>query len=163
MSNFQKDLKLGHRYEEIALGFFLGNPAVADVVRPTGLHKAYDFMVKDIAYEVKSDRMATKTGNFCIEWWCGSKPSGISTTEAIYYIYFVIHPDDGHDCYMIPVADIKKIISDKNYHRSIKGGDGYRSIFYLIRSEHFSKYKVYAGVSASDSTPTPTNVETVTV
>ena len=47
----------------------------------------YDFMTSDnLKYEVKTEPTSLKTCNFFIEFLGYNKPSGITTTEADYYI-----------------------------------------------------------------------------
>ena len=100
----------------------------------------YDFICKNTSYEIKADRMAYKTNNVAIEYKCNNKPSGISSTKSKYYIYFIVKPDNTHTAYMIPTDDIKKLIEDKQYHRNIRGGDGYRAQMYLFKINLFNKY-----------------------
>jgi hypothetical protein len=69
-------------------------------------------------YEVKTDLMCGKTGNFALEYECRGKPSGIVTTEADYWIYKL---DDGF--YMISVEGLKNLIDDAKYFRMVSGGD----------------------------------------
>jgi hypothetical protein len=57
---------------------------------------------------VKADEMALKTGNFFIEVVGYGKPSGITTTEANFYII-----SDTEIYYLIDVEILKKVIIDK--------------------------------------------------
>lgn len=69
-------------------------------------------------FEVKTDLMCGRTGNFAIEYECRGKPSGIVTTEADYWIYKL---DDGF--YMTTVEVFKGIIEEEKYFRMVTGGD----------------------------------------
>jgi hypothetical protein len=84
-----------------------------------------------VKYEVKSDRRAYLTGNVAIEISCSNKPSGINTTEANFYAYFIVPPADTPNLYLIPTDCLKELIIDKKYRR-VKGGDGWRSEMVLV-------------------------------
>jgi len=139
---FANDLALGHKYEDIFVEKYLGSPEGLD--RPAGNFSGYDFSHNGVRYEIKCDRRCTATGNFCIEAQCNGVPSGISTTQAHYYGYFVILPDGGYHLYKIPTVEIMQMIVDKKYSKGMKGGDGWRSYFYLFPKELFSQYQVHA-------------------
>lgn len=90
--------------------------------------------------EVKSDRMARKTGNVAIEWSCSKRPSGIQKTKAKYWVYVVI--DTEPEFYKIPVAVLKDLIH-RGEHSDIKtGGDDGMSIMFLFPRHVFSQYKI---------------------
>ena len=136
---FSKDLAFGKKYEQLATEYFNYTEIK---YAPNRMFKPYDFQVlecdKWIKVEVKADKMTKKTGNICIEFKCSNKPSGITTTESNYYIYFVVGTDD---VYKIPTNDIRKIIRNNNFI-TYKGGDNYRSEFYLIPKKYFVNYLV---------------------
>lgn len=70
--------------------------------------------------EVKSDRRALVTGNLYIEVYSRSKPSGISTTDADYWIYKI----DGIDTtIIIPTSRLKELV--KTHYKGLfkHGGD----------------------------------------
>jgi len=70
--------------------------------------------------EVKSDRRALATGNLYIEVYSRSKPSGISTTDADYWIYKI---EGIHTAIIIPVERLKNIVK-KHFNGLYKhGGD----------------------------------------
>ena len=115
-----------------------------------GNFKPYDLIIthksKTYKIEVKSDRQAGKTGNMAIEYECNGKPSGITTTEADYYVYFIIYMDeiqeDGlprEECYKIP---IKKLIKIAKECHNVRGGDGNRSCMYLVHKSLVKKYLI---------------------
>ncbi len=65
----------------------------------------YDFQTDDnLKYEVKTDAMSLKTNNFFIEYYGYKKMSGISTTEANYYII-----NDTNIYYLISVTKLREI------------------------------------------------------
>jgi hypothetical protein len=133
-NTFHRDLEFGKRWEETAIDKLSSENSVIE--RPVGCHKEYDFILDGISYEVKSDKRAYSTGNLCIEYKRASGAlSGISTTTAEYYIYFVVKPGGGYDVYKITVSYIKKLIQQKQYHTVYTNWDG--ATFYLFRSELF--------------------------
>jgi len=54
-----------------------------------------------------------KTGNICIEFWDRGKPSGISTTEADYWVQ-ELRDKDGTVCYLVFPTPVLKKIMDKS-------------------------------------------------
>jgi|TARA_R110000851_G_scaffold109897_3_gene232343 hypothetical protein len=79
----------------------------------------------NITVEVKTDRLAAKTGNLAIEFKYKGKPSGILTTKADEW-FFVVLEEDGSVRYRfnVPTARLKKIAYGR-YKRgdTKKGGD----------------------------------------
>ena len=68
----------------------------------------YDFITSDnITYEVKTEPLSLKTNNFFIEFKGYGKPSGISTTEANYYIF-----SDTINYYLISTNILKQLIKE---------------------------------------------------
>jgi len=136
---FTKDLVFGKKYEEKATEYF--NYDTIEYA-PNKCFKPYDFKTtyKGIhtKVEVKADKQTKDTGNICIEFRCSNKPSGITSTESNYYMYFVVGTDD---VYQVPTDDIRKMIKDNNF-RTYRGGDYGRSEFYLIPKKHFEDYLV---------------------
>jgi hypothetical protein len=63
-----------------------------------------------IKYEIKTDEKSLKTNNIFIEYKSFNKLSGISTTEADYYII-----NHTIDFYLIKTNDILKLIDDNEY------------------------------------------------
>jgi hypothetical protein len=147
---FISDLKFGQKYEQKLLELLpydsythkVGYSKKKDITLD-GFNKNYDLTITkdDITtkYEVKSDRRAINTNNLALEFECRSKPSGIMTTEADIYAYFIIKPVD-EDLYLIPVEDLKQMIKDKKYKRLVNGGDGWLSRMYLISLSDLQQY-----------------------
>jgi len=139
--NFNKDLNFGESYQKELIKILKPNNYRESV----GKFKEYDLVIDDIMpiyYEVKADRWAHKYNSFCIEYECSNKPSGIRTTTADYYAYFVINPNAHYNLYIIPVVDIKEIINKNLYSYVKEGGDRNKSSFYIIRFSIFNQYKV---------------------
>ena len=131
------DLAFGKKYEKIAIGL-LENGEVEEA--PEGVaFSDWDFKHDGVAYEVKSDRHTTRTGNLCIEYEHTNKPSGISITKADYWFYFAV-AGDTYTVYKIPVGVLKDACSRagvRTWHT-----DGGNSRFYLIPVCEFSGYKL---------------------
>jgi|OM-RGC.v1.029334484 hypothetical protein len=91
---FNNDLQYGQKYEEKAIQYFINNGYELKEYIPNKKVLEYDFIIskdnKDYKIEVKCDRLASKTGNIAIEYECSNKPSGISTSQADYYIYYIV-------------------------------------------------------------------------
>jgi len=81
--------------------------------------------------EVKTDRIAHKTGNIFIEYESRGKPSGLATTTANYWIYRLEEIDTG---IIISVKNLKEIcrIFYKNKQYLKTGGDSNTSKGFLI-------------------------------
>lgn len=139
--SFKADLAFGKWYEKKLIEII---PSDSHIIKD-GKFLPYDLELTkgDITskYEVKADRMTIKTGNVAIEYECYDKPSGITTSEADYYAYFVIKNNANvFDLYLIPTATIKELIAQKKYKRSILGGDLNKSRMYLFDIIHFRDY-----------------------
>ena len=96
------------------------------------MFKAWDFRTNVAKYEVKTDRLAYKYGGcrtMFIEFECSGNPSGINATEADYYIYIMVKPNDEYEMFRIPVADLKTACDGCEIK---KGGDGYRARGYIV-------------------------------
>jgi hypothetical protein len=135
---FHSDLELGQSYETKALGYI-----PHDRYRiPKGKFKPFDIEAIHnnvrTTYEVKCDRIAYRTRNFAIEYECNNQPSGIHTTKADYYLYFVLHPTHPPLLYQIPTQLLREAMV---FCPSIRGGDGYRCQMYLIPLERFAAYE----------------------
>jgi hypothetical protein len=139
---FNQDLLLGKKYELMLLDYMDKDEYDEVEFAPIQRFVEWDVKVKrgalEAKYEVKSDRLSAKTGNLCIEYECSGQPSGISTTQANYYAYFVIYASH-HDLYLIPVERIKELIAQGGC-KKLGGGDGYRSRFYLMPKALFAEY-----------------------
>jgi hypothetical protein len=138
-SNFQKALTQGKIYEKKCLEYL----EYTSVIHTEGYFKEYDLTIFQNGYpvtiEVKSDRQAAKTGNMVIEYECSSKGSGITTTTADYWMYFIVFPER-EECYKFPIDDLKTIVKTC---RKVTGGDGMRSKMHLLDKRICQKYRVY--------------------
>lgn len=85
---------------------------------------------KDISIEVKKDRKAFSTGNIFIEVECNSKPSGIMSTQAVYWVHLLPKGDSIVCGYILDVATMKvaipKLIEQRIAREKNWSGDGGR-------------------------------------
>jgi hypothetical protein len=141
---FRKDLAFGKQYEKIAIDLVIKNDNEILESNPDTYCKEFDFKTDKNIYEVKADRLTYKTGNMFIEYECSNKLSGISTTNATYWFYFVILPvsltnyPNNYRVYKIPISALKESITKTT--RTILGGDNYKSKGYLIHESIFKDY-----------------------
>lgn len=92
--------------------------------------------------EVKSEALAYRTGNICIEYSCRGRPSGISVTQSEYYYIYVVKDDMDYRIFKIPVEDIKNLIKDKKYIRDCNGGDDMASKMFLFKIDTIKNYEI---------------------
>ena len=135
-SDFNTDLEFSKRaekYTEIEL-----QKKYPKTKRITGYHKEYDIIVPEVdkTIEVKSDRRTKETGNLFIECESRGKPSGISTTKADVWLYY-IEPKDFKQVKIVRTDVLKKLIKDNKF-RKVKGGDNNTSWGYLIPKDKVS-------------------------
>jgi hypothetical protein len=128
---FGTDLAFGKQYEKLLLDYIEHDSVEFSPACCKGWDLELTYEGMKVKYEVKSDRMACRTGNVAIEIACNSKPSGISSTEANFYAYFIVYPTMSPTLYLIPTDALKELIIDNKYRR-VKGGDGWRSEMVLV-------------------------------
>ena len=101
---FIRDLNENMVYEQISAEKIckLNNTTINHICN----NYRYDFMTNDnICYEVKTDKASLKTNNYFIEFLTfNKKPSGISTSEANYYII-----NDMTNYYLIEINILKSL------------------------------------------------------
>jgi hypothetical protein len=109
-------------------------------------NNAYDIAIikddKKTFIEVKSEKLASKTGNICVEYYCRGKPSGISVTKAEYYFIYVVISDVKYRVFKVPTNDIKEMIKNKLFIRECNGGDNMASKMYLFSIKSLQKYEL---------------------
>jgi len=82
-------------------------------------------------FELKTDRMAHKTGNVYVEFQSRGKDSGIRTSKSDTWIFKIPNGKDQHLFSIhIPLTRLKKLVT-KNY-RVVPGGDSLTSRGYLV-------------------------------
>jgi len=82
-------------------------------------------------FELKTDRMAYKTGNVYVEFQSRGRDSGILTSKSDTWIFKIVSKGDRHLFSIhIPLSRLKKLVS-KDY-RVMPGGDKLTSRGYLV-------------------------------
>ena len=82
-------------------------------------------------FELKTDRMAHKTGNVYVEFQSRGKDSGIRSSKSDTWIFKIVSTGDRHMFSIhIPLSRLKRLVS-KDY-RVVPGGDNLTSRGYLV-------------------------------
>ena len=82
-------------------------------------------------FELKTDRMAQKTGNVYVEFQSRGKDSGIRTSKSDTWIFKIVSKGDRHlFSVQIPLTRLKKLVSTD--YRVVPGGDNLTSRGYLV-------------------------------
>jgi len=136
--SFNSDLSFGRKYEQLATTF-LPNGEMLEEYAPKGVFKGWDFRTNKFTYEVKADRLAHKYGmnTMFIEYECSGIPSGISSTEADYWFYFMVRPNGTSRRFLIPTRELKEACANSP---SKSGGDGWRSKGYIVQVGGFEGF-----------------------
>jgi len=142
ISKFNSCLEQGKKYEVETLKYLDYDTYEFS----QGKCKEWDILIKkdntSKYIEVKSEILAGKTGNLCIEYECNKKPSGIRATIAEYYYCYVLYDTKPYEVYKISTKIIKQMIDDKKYHKDVAGGDGYSARMYLFKKDLFKDYQI---------------------
>ena len=101
--HFKQTLSFGNIYEKKAVCYFEHDNFKIENGKVSSHDIVFTKNNTDIKVEVKSDRLAYRTGNICIEVESNGVLSGISVTEADYWLYFVINPNGENTIYKIPI------------------------------------------------------------
>ena len=90
-------------------------------------------MLQDKRIEVKSERgMWMRTGNIAIEYESYGEPSGIAATESDYWFHNLCIGDEIFATLVFDTKNLKRIIDNLDYKRSVNGGDHNASKMYLL-------------------------------
>ena len=107
ITKFKKDLNYGKKHEKLVIES----------------HKNY---------ELKTDRLACKTGNIFVEFESRKKESGIKTSKADIWIFKIVNKNDKHLFSIeIPLDRLLNRVYNSTY-RIVAGGDNLTSKGYLI-------------------------------
>ena len=83
-------------------------------------------------YELKTDRLACKTGNVFVEFESRKKESGIKTSKADIWIFKIVDKSDKHLFSIeIPLDRLRNKVYNSTY-RIVRGGDNLTSKGYLV-------------------------------
>lgn len=140
--DFKKDLILGVKGERVVKEFLesLGGKFIE-----SNNDNKFDLKFlknnEEITYEIKTDVFCSPTrdtGNICIEYQCRGKASGISVTEAKWFVTYFKH---FNQLWFIRTEDLKKLISENNFRTFSQGGDiNSNTCGYLINRENYKEY-----------------------
>jgi hypothetical protein len=127
---FKSDLDFGLSGEKEMIDILCKDSPDSVVSLPPNIRfKGWDFEIDEVKYEVKTDRMSHKTGNLVVEVECNKKPSGLSTTDADYWIFNL----DKMDKYVIiGIKPLKELIKDT---KKIYGGYRRKSVLHVLPIE----------------------------
>ena len=90
-------------------------------------------MLQNKKIEVKSERdVWQRTGNIAIEYECYGKPSGINATESDYWFHNLCLGDDIFATIVFDTKNLRKIIDNLDYKKSVSGGDNNAAKMYLL-------------------------------
>lgn len=129
---WKEDLSFGTDYEKKILQY-LSHECDLVIHSPDKKNKGYDFIINGIRYEVKTDRY--KSGNICIEVGCNGSASGIITTTADVWLYYIVC---NNMLINIPTQELKKIVENHTFCQC-KGGDRKASLLNLIKINDIPK------------------------
>ena len=135
---FQADLDFGNKWQE----WYITRAQPTEVEVMKGNFKPYDAILDGVKHEFKAEKLIAKYGNICIEYRSRDKPSGISTTEAEYYVIMSVVDNDVNELWKVPTQTLRNMIDAKSYHRDTKGGDGWANQMLLFKKELFSPYRI---------------------
>ena len=106
ITKFSKDLKYGKKHEKLV-------------------------MESRLDYELKTDRLAHKTGNVYVEYESRGKNSGITTSKSNLWIFKIVDKKDKHLFSIeIPLDRLRKMVYNK--YPITLGGDHSTSKGYLV-------------------------------
>jgi hypothetical protein len=140
--NFRQDLPIAKKTEQEVAGL-LALKYGAKIISFKD-NNEYDVLMEvrgvQIKIEIKEDFTCERTGNVGLEYFCRGKPSGISVSQADFYIYKLHTKNFGIVYVMHSVAKLRKMIEDKKYFWVVNGGDkGSNSMNYLFKYDEFVK------------------------
>lgn len=134
MKQFRKDLKIAIENEKKVASFFEKQGCIVHEINDD---KEYDLLIEKDGdmkkYELKTDYFVTKehdSGNVFVEYECRGKASGISTSTADWWIFYLIHLKE---LWFIKTEDLKQVISEFHFNTTHTAGDeGSRTKGYLV-------------------------------
>lgn len=140
--NFIEDLKLGNEGEELLAEYLIkkGSKFI-----DSNKDNRYDIKMlnknKEITYEVKTDVKCAPlfdTGNIFIEFESRGKASGVSVTQADWFVTYFLYLNE---LWFIKSETLKKLIEIYDFPKFYNAGDiGSKTHGYLIKRKDFKKY-----------------------
>lgn len=142
MKQFKKDLEISIENEKKVASFF---EKQGFIVHQINEDKYYDLLIekddKIKKYELKTDYFITKekdSGNVFVEYECRGKPSGIATSTADWWIFYLINKNE---LWFIETYKLKNLIKEYKFNTTHTAGDiGSNTKGYLVqRTEELIK------------------------
>lgn len=143
--NFKKDINIGEDGEGFIKHFLIdkGYKFISE-----NKDYRYDLLMsykdKKVTYEIKTDVYVSPekdTGNLVVEYESRGKDSGVSVTEADYYVYYM---PKLNEIWNISMQDLRKLIIDNDFKKVVGGDVGSNTKMYLIKRAKYKKhFKVY--------------------
>ncbi len=121
--NFQRDLEQSENMvKEVAQYLKAYFQESSGYIISEGYNPYFDIFCfikgKSATFEVKDDRMASKTGNVAIEYESRGFPSGIANTKADYWVFRI-----DNKFYLIATEALIMHVLDGEYYQDRTGGD----------------------------------------
>lgn len=144
--DFKSDLSFGQSGEDVVVRFLQADGYRFGTINHDN---KYDIMMtmddRKITFEVKTDFKCAPlfdTGNIFVEFESRNKPSGISVTQADWFVTYFLY---FHELWFIKTSDLKTLIEENNFSKFCDAGDhGSATHGYLInRKEHRNKFNVF--------------------
>lgn len=143
--NFNEDLGTGVSGEELIKNFLISKGF--KFINENHDNK-YDLLMSyndlEIKYEVKTDVFLSRendTGNLVVEFESRNKPSGISVTEANYYVYFI---PKLNEIWNIKMEKLKELIESESFRVASGGDKGSNTKMHLIpRNKYKKHFRIY--------------------
>lgn len=137
--NFREDITFGEKGQQI-IREFLEKRGFEFIEECTDCR--YDLKMsyksKGYSYEIKTDIYPRDTGNIVVEFESRGKPSGISVTEADYFVNYFYHFGE---IWNIKTSDLRNIIKElKPPVKENCGDPGSNTKVYILKKERFRKY-----------------------
>jgi hypothetical protein len=140
--NFKEDLNLSKIGENVVRGFLEKQGGI--FINDNDDYKydlAMTFNGKVKTYEIKTDFKCAKgfdTGNLFVEYQSRKKPSGISTTEAEWFVTYFIYLDE---LWFIKTSKLRELLQRNNFPTFLDAGDIDSATHgYLIKRKDFKQY-----------------------
>lgn len=150
-TTFKADLKRAYDLENKLKQWFLENyKCTVETFQGIGSFTNYDLKVtfddgEVITFEVKEDKMVSRTGNVAVE--VGRRVQGqmidtcLSISKADVYVYFF--EDAFH---FIPAESLRQFIKDKKFVFATWGGDAKKAVCVLFSKKFFLQHSISINV-----------------
>lgn len=142
---FDKDLLKGEHTEDYIIKYLESLKYV--LISRGEARKEYDVKMRSpsgkvVTFEIKSDAKTHQTGNICVEYFSRGKESGISVTEADYWVHVIVGSSEGIYFYVLPMDKMRDFADHtRNYRTKVGGDPGSNTTFFLIPEREFAEFR----------------------